>query len=131
MTTSKILIASLALALAACARSEQDDVGSAAHDISQQGAEPAAKAAQRQAEARTADAHAAAGREINKTAIKQYKVQAKADYDIAIAHANGDLSAALAKCATQSGATKSSCEQAATTTHDQTVNAENAKLGDP
>lgn len=117
--TSRILLVSLALALAACARTEQEGAGTTAHG----GDSDAARA-----QARISDAHAAAGREINKVAIKHSREQAKADYDVAVVQANGELSVALAKCGTRSSNAKSACEQAANSVHDQKVNAENAKL---
>jgi hypothetical protein len=92
---SKILVASLVVALAACGKSTQESVDKAAHDRAadvakaRQDAQPAVDAAnrdlakaQQDGSAKVADAHADANREVNKAAVKQSKEQAKADYDV-------------------------------------------------
>ena len=138
---SKILVAALAIALAACGKSTQEDVDRAAHDRAagvakaQEGAQPAVDAANRdlakakqEGSAKIADAHADASREINKAAVKQTKEQAKADYDVAIAAAEGDLSVSLEKCKMEAADVKASCERDAHSTHDQMVDAAKGKL---
>jgi hypothetical protein len=140
-TTSRMLIIGSALALAACGPSTQADVDKAAHDRAadvakaRQDAQPAVDAAnrdlaktQQQAEAKVADAHAAAHREINKAALKQSRELAKADYDVGIAGANGDLAVALEKCKMLTGDTQKNCEGNAHSAYDQTVNTIKAKL---
>jgi hypothetical protein len=140
-TASRILVASLVVALAACGKSTQDDLDKAAHDRAaevakaRQNAQPAVDAANRdmakaqnEANAKVADAHADANREVNNAAVKQSKEQAKADYDVTIARADGDLSVALEKCKMQPAETKNTCEQSAHLMHDQSVSAAKAKL---
>ena len=60
--------------------------------------------------------------------MKQSKEQAKADYDVSIAAADGDLSIAIEKCKTQPADAKSACEQLAHSVHDETVKAAMSKL---
>lgn len=138
---SKILVASLVVALAACGKSTQEDVDKAAHDRAadvakaRQNAQPAVDAAnrdlakaQQEGSAKVADAHADANREVNKAAVKQSKEQAKSDYDVSIAAADGDLTVALEKCKMQTADAKTACERNARSMHDQMVNAAKGKL---
>ena len=138
---SKILAASLVVALAACGKSTQESVDKAAHDRAadvakaQQDAQPAVDAAnrdlakaQQDGSAKVADAHADANREVNKAAVKQSKEQAKADYDVSIAAADGDLKVALEKCKMAAADAKTACEQNAHAMHDQTVKTAMGKL---
>jgi hypothetical protein len=138
---SKILVATLAIALAACGKSTQEDVDKATHDRAagvakaQEGAQPAVDAANRdlakakqEGSAKIADAHADANREVNKAAVKQTKEQAKADYDVAIAAAEGDLSVSLEKCKMEAADVKTTCERDAHSTHDQMVDAAKGRL---
>jgi hypothetical protein len=131
---SKILVASLVVALGACGKSTQENVDKAAHDRAadvakaQQNAQPAVDAAnrdlakaQQDGSAKVADAHADANREVNEAAVKQSKEQAKADYDVAIAAADGDLKIAIEKCKMDPADAKKACEQSAQSIHDQTV----------
>ena len=124
---SKILIASLIVALGACGKATQQDVDKAASDRAagvakaQQGAQPAVDAAnrdlakaQQEGSAKVADARADANREVNKAAVKQSKEQAKADYDVAVAAANGDLKVSLEKCRMEAADSRSACERART-----------------
>jgi hypothetical protein len=138
---SKILVASLVVALAACGKSTQESVDKAAHDRAadvakaQQNAQPAVDAAnrdlakaQQDGSAKVADAHADANREVNKAAVKQSKEQAKADYDVAIAAADGDQAIAIEKCKQQPADAKTACEQTANSVHDETVKSAMSKL---
>lgn len=138
---SKILIAGFIVALCACAKSTQEDVDKAAHDRAadvakaQQAAQPAVDAANRdlakakqQGDAKVADASAEANRDIDKAAVKQSKEQAKADYDVAITKAHGDLQVAMEKCKMLATDPRATCEQDAQLSHDQAVNAAKAKL---
>jgi hypothetical protein len=139
--TSKILIAGLTVALAACGKSTQADVDKATRDRNAevakagQDAQPSVDAAHRelakaeqQGNAKVADAQTSADREIGNATVKQSKEQAKADYDVSIAGAEGDLSVALQKCGMQSADAKNACEQDAHSIHDQSIAAAKAKL---
>jgi len=138
---SKVLVASLVVALAACGKSTQESVDKATHDRAadvakaQQNAQPAVDAAsrdlakaQQEGSAKVADAHADANREVNKAAVKQSKEQAKADYDVSIAAADGDLAIAIEKCKMQAPDAKTACEQTAHSVHDETVKSAMSKL---
>ena len=87
----KILSSALAIALVGCGESTPSDAGKAhvANNIEVKALEEDAKAA---------DAHAAASREINGAALRLNLKQARVDYGEAIAKANHDLSDALEKC---------------------------------
>ena len=67
-------------------------------------------------------------REVNKAAVKQSKEQAKADYDVAIAAADGDQAIAIEKCKQQPADAKTACEQTANSVHDETVKSAMSKL---
>jgi hypothetical protein len=138
---SKILVATLVIALAACGKSTQEDVDKAAHDRAagvakaQEGAQPAVDAANRdlakakqEGSAKIADAHADASGEVNKAAVKQTKEQAKADYDVSLATADGDLLVSLEKCKMDAAEIKTACEQSAHSAHDQAVNTAKGRL---
>jgi hypothetical protein len=138
---SKILLASLVVALGACGKSTQEDVDKAAHDRAaavikaQQGAQPAVDAANRdlakaaqEGNAKIVDANADANREFNKAAAKQSKEQARADYDVASAAAAGDLTVSLEECKMQAADAKENCDRDAHSMHDQKINAATAKL---
>lgn len=139
--TLKILAAAMAVALAACGKSTQADVNQAASDRAAdvakagQDAQPSVDAANRdlakaQSEASTklADANADANRGVNKAALNQYKEQAKADYVVTLARADGDLSVALEKCKMLSADAKNMCEQNAHSLRDQSGSAAKEKL---
>lgn len=138
---SRIIITSFVIALCACGKSTQEDVDNAAHDRAagvakaQEGAQPAVDAANRElakakqeGDAKVADASAAANREVDKAEVKQFTQQAKADYDVAIAAADGDLTVAIEKCKMAKGDAEATCEQDAHLTHDQAVNSAKARL---
>ena len=138
---SKILVASLAVALGACGKSTQESVDNAAHDRAagvakaQEAAQPAVDAANRdlakarqEGNAKVVDASAEAKREIDAAAGKQSKERAKADYDVAVASADGDLLVAVEKCKMAAAEVKGTCEQDAHLTHDQMLNDAKAKL---
>jgi hypothetical protein len=138
---SKILVASIVVALTACGASTQQDVDKAAHDRAagvakaQEGAQPAVDAAnrdlakaQQQGSAKVADANAEARRDVNEAAAKQSVQQAKADYAVAIAAADGDLSVAVEKCKMAADDVKATCEKAAQLAHDERVHAATSNL---
>jgi len=139
--TSRIWVAGLVIALAGCGKSTQSDVDRVARDHAADAAkaalaaQPAVDAANRdlakaQSEASTklADANADANREFNMAALKQSKEQAKADYAVAIARADGDLSVALEKCKMLSADAKNICDQNAQSVRDQSGSVAKAKL---
>jgi hypothetical protein len=138
---SKILVAGLVIALAACGKSTQESVDNAAHDRAadvakaRESAQPAVDSANRdlakareEGDAKIADAHADASREVNQAAVKQTKEQAKADYDVAVAAADGDLKVAIEKCKMEAADAQASCERDAHSTHDRTIDAAKAKF---
>lgn len=138
---SKILVASIVVALAACGQSTQADVDKAAHDRNadvakaQQKAQPAVDAANREVtkaqqdgSAKVADAHADANREVGNAVQNQAKEQAKADFNVAVAAADGNLKVALEKCNMQPAPAKTACEQEAHSTRDQAANVAKSKL---
>jgi hypothetical protein len=120
---AKILISGLGIALAACGMSTESDVAKASHAANRELAK-----AQEQGDARVADAHAAASREINEAALKLSLKQARADYGEAIAKANGDLSIAVEKCAMQAGRARTACEIDARSMRDQSAEMAKVKL---
>ena len=77
-------------------------------------------------DARAADAHAAASREINGATLKLNLKQARVDYGEAIAKANHDLSDALKKCKLAPARAFPACEADARSIRDQS--AERAKV---
>jgi hypothetical protein len=136
-----ILVAALVSVLAACGVSSQSDVDQAAHDRdaavakARQDAQPSVDAANRdvakaqdQADAQVSDAHATADREVGEATVKQTREQSKANYDVVVARANGDLAVALEKCKVQSGNSQSACERDANQQHDQAIDAAKATL---
>lgn len=140
-TASRLLAASMLVALAACGKSTQSDVNKAAHDSAvgvakaRQDAQPAVDAAnrglanaQQNANIKVADANANADLAVNKAAVKQSKEQARADYDVAMAKIDGDLSVAIEKCRMLSADARSACEQNAHSIHDQSATAAKAQL---
>ncbi len=139
--TSKLVVAGLVVALAACGKTTQSDVNQAARDRAAnvakaaQNAQPSVDAAnrnlataQQDANAKVANAQASANNEVNKAAVKQSKQQAKADYNVAMARIDGDLKVALEKCGMQSADTQSMCKQNANAVHDQAASAAKAQL---
>ncbi len=140
-TASKIFVTGLVVALTACGMSSQSDVDKATHDRAadiakaQQAAQPALDAAnrdvakaQQNANLKIADAHADANRKINNATVTQTKERAKADYDVAITAADGDMSVELEKCGMLTADAKSACEQNAHSTHDRAVAAAKSNL---
>jgi hypothetical protein len=117
----KILVSGLGIALVACGASAPGGIAEAARAISDESAK-----AQDDSDARVADSHAAARREINRAVLKQSLARAKVDYRKAIANADRDLSVALEKCATQAARTHVACETDARSGHDRS--AETAKM---
>ena len=139
--TSRILVAGMVIALAGCGKSTQSDVDNVARDHAEdaakaaQAAQPAIDAANRdlakarsEASTKRADANADANRGVSKAALNQYKEQAKADYAVALARADGDLSVALEKCRMLSADAKNLCEQNAHSLRDQSGSAAKEKL---
>jgi len=88
----KTLTCAFAIVLVACGVSTSSDIASApdANNIELDRAH--------EEDARAADAHAAASREINSAALRLNLKQARVDYGEAIAKANHDLTDALEKC---------------------------------
>jgi hypothetical protein len=120
---AKILISGLGIALAACGMSTESDVAKASHAANRELAQ-----AQEQGDARAADAHAAASREINRAAMKSSWKHARTDYGEAIAKADGDLSAAVEKCGMQPAHARTACENNARSMRDQSVEMAKVKL---
>jgi hypothetical protein len=120
---AKILISGLGIALAACGMSTEGDVAKTSHAANRE-----LTKAQEQNDARVADAHAAASREINEAALKLSLKQARADYGEAIAKADGDLSVAVEKCAMQPAHVRAACEINARSMRAQSAEAAKVKL---
>ena len=114
----KILISAFAMVLVACGVSTSSDIASApdANSIELVRAQ--------EEDAKAADAHAAASREINGATLKLK--QARADYGEAIAKANHDLSDALKKCKLIPARALPACEADARSIRDQST--ERAKV---
>jgi hypothetical protein len=122
-----ILVCGVGFALAAC------DVATASHDRTEDVtpltvANREVAKAQEQDDARVADAHAAARREINEAAFRLSWKQAKADYRDAVAKADGELSIAVKKCPSQPVRARTACETNARSMRDQSVEMAKVKL---
>ena len=120
---AKILISGLALALAACGTSTQSDGVETSRAANRELAK-----AQEQDEARVAEAHAAARREINRATVKSSWKHAQAAYGEAIAKADGELSAAVEKCGMQPAHARTACKNNARSVRDQSIEAAKVKL---
>lgn len=117
---SKILTVAIGVGLVACDASTQRDIARAADASHSQLVKT------QEEESRTADAHAAASREINGAALKSSMKQARADYGKAIAQADRELSDALKKCGLVSARVSTACEADARAIREQA--AEKAKM---
>jgi len=116
----KILTFGIGIALVACNVSTPSDIAKAADASNNQ----LVKA--QEDEARVADAHAAASREINGAVFRLNLKQAKADYGEAIAAADRSLSNAIKKCSKAPARSLTACETDARSIRDQS--AERAKV---
>jgi hypothetical protein len=116
----KTLTCAFAIVLVACGVSTSSDIASApdANNIE--------LARAQEEDARAADAHAAASREINGATLKLNLKQARVDYGEAIAKANHDLSDALKKCKLIPARALPACEADARSIRDQST--ERAKV---
>jgi hypothetical protein len=117
--TAKIMVSSVGIALAACGLSAPSDTADVAHAIDSELAKAQAR------EERTADAHAAASRQINRAAMKLSLKRAKSDYGEAMAKADREFSAAVEKCKVPTRA-GTACESDARSIREQS--AEKAKV---
>lgn len=126
-----ILLCGLGFALAACddATASHDgaaDVAQSRQDPQQTVANRELAKAQEQDDARVADAHAAARREINEAAFRLSRKQAKLDFTEAVAKADAELSVAIKQCPNQPVRARSACESNIRSKRDQSV--ERAKV---
>lgn len=140
--TSKLFIAGMVIALAACGKTNQSDVDQAARERAaavaeaRRDAQPALDAADRdvaeavqEGEEKIVETQVKVSEDINEAAEDQAKAHAQAAYDVAITAADGSLDVALKKCGMMQPAdAKDACEQRAKAEHERAVAAAKAKL---
>ena len=114
---ARIMVSCMGAALAACGLYAPGGTADVSHTVD-------GELAKAQRDERTADAHAAASREINGPAMKLSLKRAKADYGEAMAKADREFSTAVEKCMMPTPAT--TCESDARSIREQS--AEKAKV---
>jgi len=115
--TAQVFVCGFGIALAACGAPTPGKIVEAPHDAWVKSDEN---------DARAAEVHAAASREINGAAMRVNLKRARIVYSDAIAKAEDDLSVAVKKCSLVPAHVRKACETDARSIRDQS--AENAKV---